>query len=295
MYSKAVSQSVLKINKLNKIFGTKHAVRNVSLELKPGEIYGFLGPNGAGKTTTIRLIMGFAMPSSGDITLFNKYKSGSPTALEEVGFLSADSVFYGQWDSRQHINFVASLRGGKDYAIKLAKEFNLDLQTKYHRLSSGNKQKLGLVLALMSQPKLLVLDEPIRGLDPILQDQLHSTLQDSTKNGTTIFMSSHDLGEVERICNRVGLIKNGKLVASETMSTLRRLQIHEVRVIFNNKVRSQTFVSDNVELIEEAGNKLTLHVKGDVSKLLGKLSRHQLTDISISHLSLEDVFMRYYK
>lgn len=287
--------NAITINKLSKSFSKKTVINNISMSLAAGQIYGFLGPNGAGKTTTIRLLLGFITPSSGQIEIFGKYRPGAVEVLRQIGFVSADAVFYPRWDARVHIDFVNRLRGGKTYALELADLLQLDLTTKYQKLSSGNKQKLGLVLALMYRPKLLILDEPTRGLDPLLQQQLHNILRDFAKSGGTIFMSSHDLGEVQNLCDQVGIIRAGQLIADQSMSDLRSLNAYEARVVFAKTPKPGQFTSKSVQLVAQHANQLTLHVNGQLEKFLAELSKEKIVDISIAHLSLEDAFMRYYK
>lgn len=287
--------NVITIANLSKSFANKRIIDDVSLSLKPGQIYGFLGPNGAGKTTTIRLLLGFIAPSSGQIKLFGKYQPASVSALAQIGFVSADAVFYPRWDGRTHIDFVDRLRGGKAYGLELADKLQLDLATKYQKLSSGNKQKLGLVLALMHRPKLLILDEPTRGLDPLLQQQLHELLRDFARAGGAVFMSSHDLGEVQNLCDQVAIIRSGQLIANQSMTDLRALNAFEVKVVFAKSLNPAQFVGKNVRLVSQNGAELVLHVSSQPEQLLAKLSAHKIADISIAHLSLEDAFMRYYQ
>ncbi|MCC7289628.1 ABC transporter ATP-binding protein [bacterium] len=290
-----MSSTIVQLKKITKRYGQKNANDAVSLSLTSGEIYGFLGPNGAGKTTAIRMIMGFAHPTEGSIKLFGKYRPGDEAALARIGFLSADSVFYPQWTAMQHIRFADSLHGGHKRALELANQFGLELNTKFHRLSSGNKQKLGLILALMHDPELLILDEPTRGLDPLLQQELYELLLDFAKKDGTVFMSSHNLSEVEHICDRVGIIRSGKLVANETMQTLRQMHVHSVRVVFAKSIPSELLNLKNATVQSQQDKALTLHVTGDLNPCLQLVSKHKIVDIQIDHVSLEDMFMRYYQ
>lgn len=293
-----LSKPTIVIKKLSKRYrGTnRYALDNLSLTVRSGEIFGFLGPNGAGKTTTIRLIMDFIRPTSGKVSLFGQdIANGSAQSHSEIGFLSADSVMYPQWTAQQHIDFVTAVGGANTKAGELARQFNLDMHTKYHRLSSGNKQKLGLVLALMNNPKLLILDEPTRGLDPLLQQELYGILKQYSRQGGTVFMSSHNLGEVEHICDRVGIIKDGKLVASETMQSLRRMHIHEVTIVFAVAYRLKDFELKNVEIKKTTKTELVANVQGDLNTILKAISKYKVHDVEITHVSLEEMFLRYYK
>lgn len=287
--------TLLRLKSVSKKFGPKLAVDNLSLDIKPGEIYGYLGPNGAGKTTTIRLIMDFIRPNKGSISLFGKkLEHGKKHDFDRVGYLSADSCLYANWTAQQHLNFTNQMFDSSD-ALDLANQFQLDLNTKVSRLSSGNKQKLALILALMHKPKLLVLDEPTRGLDPILQHQIYDILVKFKSSGGAVFMSSHNLAEVQHICDRVGIIRNGRLVASETIQSLRKMHIHEINVVFDKPYDPAVFSLENVEIKKATKLELIAHITGDLNPILGKISQLKVRDIEIAHASLEDMFMRYYQ
>jgi ABC-2 type transport system ATP-binding protein len=248
-------KNVIEIKDLKKYFGKVHAVDGVSFEVKEGETFGFLGPNGAGKTTTIRTMMDFIRPTEGTISIFGK----------------------------GHM------------AETIAQKLDLDLSKKFRNLSSGNKQKLGIVLALMHSPKLLIMDEPTVGLDPLLQNEIYNMLAELKQKGTSIFISSHNLPEVERICDRVGIIKNGKMVAVETLKELSGKRLHRVEVRFESKVKSSEFDFDGVENIEEMPDGLIFSVGGNLNPVLQKLAKYKVTDLSISHADLEEIFLKYYE
>lgn len=287
---------VVELKKVTKSFGKKVAVDNVSIAIDKGEIFGFLGPNGAGKTTTIRCLMDFIRPTSGTVKLFGNELSDSDKKYKNrIGFLSADSVLYGNWTGQAHVNYVSRVRGVKQNAHELAGQFGLDLKAKVNHLSSGNKQKLGVILAIMHKPELLVLDEPTRGLDPILQQEIYAILKDFRKKGGAVIMSSHNLNEVEQVCDRIGIIKNGKMVASETIQGVRQMKIHIVKATFSGTYDEKDFKLPNAEIQKAEKHEIELHVKGNLNALLQRLSRYSVSDLEITHASLEDVFMRYYE
>ncbi len=287
---------VVELKKVTKSFGKKVAVNDVSISIDKGEIFGFLGPNGAGKTTTIRCLMDFIRPTSGTVKLFGKELSDADkTYKNRIGFLSADSILYGNWTGQAHVNYVSRVRGVEQNAHELAKQFGLDLKVKVGHLSSGNKQKLGVILAIMHKPELLVLDEPTRGLDPILQQEIYAILKDFRKKGGAVIMSSHNLNEVEQVCDRIGIIKNGKMVASETIQGVRQMKIHIVKASFGGTYDEKDFKLPNAEIIKAEKREIELHVKGNLNALLQRLSRYSVSDLEITHASLEDVFMRYYE
>lgn len=208
--------AAIKIEDLKKYFGETKAVDGVSLEVNQGEIMGVLGPNGAGKTTTIRCLMDFLRPDAGSIEILGRDAQKNSTQLKkEIGFLSGEVRFYEGWTGAEHIELIERLRGVSLLDSHLGKRFNFDASKKVRNLSTGNKQKLGLILALMHQPQVLIMDEPTVGLDPLLQNSIYEILESEAARGTTIFMSSHNLREVERVCHRVAIIKQGQLVTVE--------------------------------------------------------------------------------
>lgn len=289
-------QNVIEIKNLKKYFGKTHAVDGVSFEVKAGEAFGFLGPNGAGKTTTIRTMMDFIRPTEGTIAIFGKDSTKDSVELKaKIGYLPGNVRLNANWTGHEHVRYVEGIRGKKHSALDIARRLDLDLNKKFRALSSGNKQKLGIVLALMHSPELLVMDEPTVGLDPLLQNEIYTMLAELKKKGTTIFISSHNLPEVERVCDRVGIIKQGKMVAVETLKGLSGKRLHRVEVRFEKKVKPAEFDFDGVENIEEIPDGLIFSVGGDLNPVLGKLAKYKVTDLSISHADLEEVFLKFYK
>lgn len=212
-------KNVIKVNNLKKYFGKVRAVDGVSFEVKAGEIMGFLGPNGAGKTTTISCMMDFLRPDAGSITILDQDAQQNSTQLKrEIGFLPSDVDLYENWTGQEHIKFIEAARGLSSFDEELIDRLSFDPSKKASKLSSGNRQKLGLILALMHKPKVLIMDEPTNGLDPILQQTIYKTLESFADSGAAIFMSSHNLHEVERLCDRVAIIKRGKLMAVEEVN-----------------------------------------------------------------------------
>lgn len=272
------------------------ALDGVSFEVKEGEVFGFLGPNGAGKTTTIRCLMDFIRPTSGSISIFGKdARKDSVLLKSQIGYLPGNVKLHPNWTGHEHVAFVESIRGKSKDAKEIAKKLDLDLGKRFKNLSSGNKQKLGIVLALMSDPKLLVMDEPTLGLDPLLQNTIYQLLDDLKKKGTTIFFSSHNLPEVERVCDRVGIIKEGKMVAVETLKEMEGKRIHQVEVRFADKVKIAELKLEGVENIQELPDGFIFDVAGDINAVIRQLSKHELTDISITHAALEEVFLKFYE
>jgi len=288
--------NVIEIKNLSKHFGKVKAVDSISFEVKKGEAFGFLGPNGAGKTTTIRCMMDFLRPTEGTISILGKdSRKDSVELKEKIGYLPGNVRLASKWTGWEHIKFVESIRGKSSSVETIAKKLDLDLKKKFAHLSSGNKQKLGLVLALMSNPEVIIMDEPTIGLDPLLQNTIYEILNEMRDKGATIFISSHNLPEVERICDRVGIIKEGKMVEVETLEALGEKKLHkvEVRIVGNFKISDFKF--DGVENIEEIADGVILTVGGDLNAVIKKLATYKIADIEITHATLEEVFLKFYE
>ena len=286
----------IKISNVSKQYGHAAALSGVSLSVEAGEIFGFLGPNGAGKTTTIRCLMDFIRPNSGSISIFGlDAQADSVKVKRQVGFLSADSQLYANWNAHQHISFIQSVRGGTNTSAELLKRLDLDPAVPVHRLSTGNKQKLGLVLALMNRPKLVILDEPSSGLDPLLQHEIYAILGEYVADGGTVFLSSHNLAEVERLCTNVGVIRQGKIVASMSMAEILAMNIHLVTVSYPAGAKPLPPDFPSAAIVSQSDSHMVLKVRGDINPLVHHLGRHHLTDLEITHAPLEDIFMEYYR
>lgn len=284
------------IKDFKKHFGKLYAVDGINLEVHAGEIFGFLGPNGAGKSTTIRCLMGFNKPTAGSISVFGYDMSKDSTlAKQYIGYLPGNVKLYDKWTGWEHIKFFESVRGKSSNVDSLIKRFDFNPNAKFRHLSSGNKQKLGLILALMHEPKLLVMDEPTVGLDPLLQYEIHKVLLEMRDHGTTIFISSHNLPEIETLCGRVAIIKNGKIVIVESIKSLGEKKLHKIEVHFGDKFVASEFKISGVTKIEEIGKGLLITTSGDLNSVLKLIARHTVTDLEITHASLEDVFMKFYE
>lgn len=219
--------AVIHVDGLKKYFGNVKAVDGVSFMIEKGEIFGFLGPNGAGKTTTIRCIMDFLHPNTGRVRILKKDSHAHSVELKShIGYLPGAVKLYDHWTGQEHVDFSRRFYSRGDIAEHIAKRLDLDLSKKTKDLSSGNRQKLGIVLALMFEPEVLIWDEPTLALDPLLQQEVYALLQEASQNGVTVLMSSHNLSEVERICTRVAIIKEGKIIAVDEIDNLRQQGKH---------------------------------------------------------------------
>ena len=287
---------VINIDHLTKRFGKTVAVDDLTLQIEKGEIFGFLGPNGAGKTTTIRCLLDFIRPSDGHVSIMGyDCQEESVKVREIVRYVGSGMKLYDNWNGWDHIRVAQSFRGSDDNLKKYIDLFSYNPDVRVHDLSFGNKQKLMLILALVGKPKVLILDEPTVGLDPILQSAIYDVLKGLQDDGTTIFMSSHNLHEVELLCSRAAIIKNGKLIATESIRGLRQKKLFKVDATFEGGYDAKKFEAANVKITSARPHNLTLQVQGDVNKVVDLLGKHKLTDLSVVRADLEDVFLDLYR
>lgn len=287
--------SAIEVKNLKKYFGRVKAVDGASFDVKKGEIFGFLGPNGAGKTTTIRCLMDFLRPTSGTIKILgHDAQSESTIVKKHIGYLAPDVKLYGSLNGREHFALSEAISGKSKILNDLIAKLNFNPKVKFKNLSTGNQQKLGLILAMMHEPELLILDEPTTGLDPILQNTIHDILRELNKNGSTVFFSSHNLAEVEKICTRVGIIKQGKLVGSETISGIKTKKIYSIYVDFVKKPDLHNLATGTTEITKESLSGYIFKVRGNIAPVLKKLSEYEIKDIEITHATLEDIFLEFY-
>lgn len=288
---------VLEIKDLKKYYGDVKAVDGLSLKVRKGEIFGFLGPNGAGKTTTIRSILNFIFPNSGEIQLLGKNPLlHGPEIMKEVGYIAGEIALYDSYRVKDFLNMLEDIRDEKGARRhELLERFQLDEKRKIKDLSKGNKQKVAIVQAFMHQPLMLILDEPTSGLDPLLQLEFYKLIDEVKSMGSSVFFSSHMLDEVQRICDRVAIIKNGKLISLETIKEIRSKNIYNVDVHYRGKEPEiNDFGKDNIENFQKTDHSLILTYKGDVNALLEILNNFELVDLRITEPSLEDMFLAFY-
>ena len=286
--------AAISLSHVSKSFGAKKALDDVSLTIPKGKIFGFLGPNGAGKTTTIRCLMDYMRADEGSISILGKdAKIESAILKQDIGFLSSDIQLHPNWSAHTHIEFLSSIKG-RGRADELVKLFNLDLKTKVRNLSSGNKQKLAIILAFLGDPRVLIMDEPTRGLDPLLQNQLYDLLRGFAHEGGTVFLSSHNLAEVQQLCDNVAVIRAGKIVADEAMRDIRRMKIHTITAVATKAFDEKGFAKKDIEIVSCSAKTIVLKVRGRIDPVIKLLSKYELTDLDVSHASLEDVFMEFY-
>ena len=280
---------------LTKDYGSGHGVFDLDLTVRRGETFGFIGPNGAGKTTTIRLLMDLIRPDRGTATLLGMDSRRDSLAVKRrVGYLPGELVLFPGVTAGYVIGLLAGLRGGVDPAriTALAERFDLDLGRRYETLSHGNKQKVGLVQAFMHRPDLVILDEPTLGLDPLMQREFRHLVQESVTDGATVFLSSHVLSEVEAICDRIGLIRAGRLERVGSLNELRALRIHRVEALFTGRLTAADLAHvPGVTDSRVDDHLLTCAVQGSVAPLLDVLSSAQVVELDSHEMSLEEVFL----
>jgi len=288
--------SIIETKKLTKYYGKSRGIIDVDLKIEEGEIFGFIGPNGAGKSTTIRLLLSLIKPSSGNATIFGldcqrDYKE----IHKEIGYLPSEVFYYDNMKVKDLLAYSASFyqKDCKAKIIELAKRLDLDLNKKIDDLSYGNKKKVGIVQGLLHSPKLIILDEPTGGLDPLMQQTFFDILKEENERGATVLFSSHILSEVQKLCDRVAIIKEGKIVRIDTMASLKENTYLKVALETNNPLPAE-FVNENMVNYTVIDGHTSFLYNGNVNDLLGKLSQLNLVRISLTEPDLEEIFMHYY-
>jgi ABC-2 type transport system ATP-binding protein len=286
---------------LTKSYGQVQALRGVDLEVRRGEIMGFLGPNGAGKTTTIRCLLDMIRPDSGTARVLGLDPQVDPVAVQErTGYLPGEMALNDNWTAERQLGFFSDMRGGKadwEFVRQLTERLELDLRRPIKNLSKGNKQKVGVVQALMHRPELLLLDEPTGGLDPLMQQEVLALIREAKADGATVFFSSHIMGEVEAIAERVAIIRLGKIAeVAETTSLIDR-GLRHATVRFKEPVDSSALADlPGVKVLSRDGNmSVTLQVEGDMDGLIKTLGVFPISFLETVRPSLEEVFLAYYK
>jgi ABC-2 type transport system ATP-binding protein len=292
--------AIIAVNDLTKSYGRSRGVTHVTFSVDEGSVFGFLGPNGAGKTTTIRVLMGLLHPTSGSASVGGLDCWGQSVEVKKlVGYLPGELSLDPNLTGGQILEYFANLRGGVDraYAESLIARLELDTTKRFREYSRGNKQKVGLVQAFMHKPKLLILDEPTSGLDPLNQQEFNKLVAETRADGRTIFLSSHILPEVEQVCERVGIIREGELVRVDDVSALRDLRHHEVEITFAGPAPVDAFQAlPNVTsaVAENSGDVARLTVQGDLGEVLRVAVERGAVNLTTHEPSLEDIFLRYY-
>ena len=282
---------------LTKAFGSLKAVDSLDLQVEYGEVFGFLGPNGAGKTTTLRLMLDFIRPSSGSVQVLGG-SGGEPGIRRRIGYLPADLDVHKRYTGQDLLDYFGKLRGGYDaaYARDLTRRFQLDLGRRFGELSTGNKRKVGIVQAFMHRPELLILDEPTSGLDPLLQEELHNLVRETSAAGATVFLCSHILPEVEELATRVGIIKDGRLATVARIDELRGKARHRLLFVVEGEFEPERFRAlPGVFSASRAGATLEVVVEGSVDAVLKEAAKLTVKRIQTPGDDLAEIFMGYYE
>ena len=293
--------SVIKTKNLSKTYGRSRGIKNINLDIKKGEIFGFIGPNGAGKSTTIRTLLGLIKPTSGSATIFGKdIATHGPEIRQTIGYLPSEVFYYDGMRAKDLLNYSASFYDKPKHEMRerikdLANRLDLDLSKKIEDMSYGNKKKVGIVQGLLHSPELIILDEPTGGLDPLMQQTFFDILREEHARGATILFSSHILSEVQKLCDRVGIIRDGELVAVENITSLRGRSYLRSRLEATAPLSEAIFHASGISNLHIHGKSATFLYQGDVNKLMRLVSSLRLTSIWIEEPDLEEIFMHYYQ
>lgn len=287
--------NVIKIKNLTKYYGKAKGIVDISLEVKEGEIFGFIGPNGAGKSTTIRTMLSLIFPTSGSVKIFGKdcFENG-PELRKNIGYLPSEVFYYEKMKVIDLLKYTAGFykKDCTKRMYELAELMELDLTRRIEDLSYGNKKKVGIVQGLLHEPKLIILDEPTSGLDPLMQKKFFEIILGENEKGATIFFSSHILAEVQELCDRVAIIKDGSIVKIEDVKKLREDNYKKITIKGGN---INNFKVDGVSNLEKKDNTISFFYNGDINDIMKKICSEIVTDVLIEEPSLEEIFMHYYK
>ena len=298
MSSGAKPPAILTVG-LGKRYGDVDAVGDLDLEVVEGEVFGFLGPNGAGKTTTIRALLNYVRPTSGRAEVLGLDARRDSVPLRKmIGYMPSEYEMYDRLTGAEMLTYYGNLRGGADrtFVAQLAERLRADLGKKMRDYSTGNKQKVGLIQAFMSRPRLLILDEPSTGLDPLMQHELQNMIDEVRAEGRTVFLSSHTLSEVERVADRVGILRNGRLVEVESVQSLRTKAIRRIDLEFRVPVDASHFDAlPQVRAAESTGTLMSLSFDGEIGEILRLALDHDIVNLNSREADLEEIFLAYYR
>ena len=290
--------NIVQVSNLTKYYGKKLGIENVTFAMNEGEVYGLMGPNGAGKTTSLRSMLNLILPTSGETKIFGKNLSElNKDELSQISYLPGEFELYPNLTGEQYLNYISNLRSSTvNNTNILAERLDLDLNKKIKSLSKGNKQKIGIIQAFMNSPKLAILDEPTSGLDPLKQQEFQNIVKEQNNIGCSVLLSSHILGEIEDLCERVGIIKNGNIITSEQISDLKNKTIKKYEITFDNTPDINEIRNiKNISNLVIQGNSVTLNIKGAIDNLLKVISKYTVINLRIIEPSLEEIFLTFYE
>ena len=294
-----MSEQAIVLNELTKHYGKHRGIHNLSFSVNQGEFFGFIGPNGAGKSTTIRTLMGLIRPTGGSASIFDlDCHSKASVIARDVGYLPSENSYYENMKVRELLQYTADLYGMdcKTKMKELADRLNLDLSRKIADLSLGNKKKVGIVSAIMTSPKLIIMDEPTSGLDPLIQQAFYDILKEENSRGATVFFSSHVLSEVQKLCDRVAILKEGQLIGIQSIKELRESGYKKVSLSAKEAIPRDFFDLSGIANYAETADKTSVSFmyNGNITAIIDKLHLLHLDDVLLEEPSLEEIFMHYY-
>jgi len=291
-------KNIIKMHNVSKYYGKFKALSSLTLNVEENQIYAFIGPNGAGKSTAIRLMLGILNPSEGYVEVLGKRPTQKNVKIfKNMGYLPGELSTYQKLTGNEVLKFFSSLRNIDDdqYIRNLIERLDYDPNKYIKELSKGNKQKLGLILAFMHKPELLILDEPSSGLDPLMQQITIELIQEARLNGSTIFLSSHIFSEIDKVAERVGFVKEGKLIVEESLEILKSNAMKYIVIYFKETIPLNLFDNiKNVNLIETNKNVVKLNIFGPIDEIIKVISKYEIIDLTTQDPTLEELFMNYY-
>lgn len=295
-----MNEPIIDITGLSKFYGKARGIEKISIEIGKGEVFGFIGPNGAGKSTTIRILMNLIFPTGGSARIMGMdVARQTKEIMRKVGYIPSDANAYSYMEAEEFLAYMARFHDVPDATGRireLSGMFELDLKRKISDLSSGNKKKVSIIQSLVHRPALLIMDEPTTGLDPLMQSLFFDLMRSENRKGTTIFFSSHNLGEVQMFCRRVAIIKEGKIVQVEDIDTLRKKQLKKVFIEFGEEVKETDIsIPGMVNVVSGPGNAISFMFSGDINELTGFLSQRKTVNLMIEEPSLDEIFMHFYQ
>lgn len=295
-----MSEQAIVLNQLTKHYGTHRGINDLSFSVNEGEFFGFIGPNGAGKSTTIRTLMGLIHPSGGNASIFGlDCQTKASVIARDVGYLPSENSYYENMKVRELLQYTADLYGMdcETKMYELSERLNLDLTRKIEDLSLGNKKKVGIVSAIMTSPKLIIMDEPTSGLDPLIQQAFYDILKEENSRGATVFFSSHVLSEVQKLCDRVAILKEGQLIGIQSIKELRESGYKKVSLSAKEAIPRDFFDLSGIANYAETADKTSVSFmyNGNITAIIDKLHLLHLDDVLLEEPSLEEIFMHYYE
>ncbi len=288
---------VIETRNLTKFYGKSRGIIDLNLKIEPGEIFGFIGPNGAGKSTTIRTLLGLIFPTSGSGRIFGlDIVKDSKEIKKQIGFMPSEVQYYEKMDAHELLRFSANFyeTDCESRIVELAGTFDLDLNRRIIDLSHGNQKKISILQSLIHKPALMILDEPTSGLDPLMQAKFFDILKKENSQGTTIFFSSHTLSEVQKMCRRVGIIKEGKIIAVEDIESLRKKQLRKIQIEFSHPAKIDDINCPGMIAPKAEDNNLLFMYSGTMKDFIDTIAGKKIKDLIIEEPTLEEIFMHYY-